>query len=282
MADQPKCKKFRLCTEEDESSTSNASSQDESVRSPSSSDSETSHEIDSNADSIDSEFNVNVEFSGCSIKDTDSYALQNFLDSLFLGCNFDTNDLAMLISSQANIGSVVISSGDDDNDDENYRDIFAFITALNMANGENVIDEIRVWCLNNCSDQEVSLKMNKILSSYSVYMLLCERFLDIPPAIGLNLYDTLMKDLKTENMKFDYYLLILKTFSANDRDAKGFEFAYPECELLFNKAELAYHVKMQDISSTSVNEMIQYCSVVMISTKEFETAINDMRAPYRI
>lgn len=285
MTDQPKHKKIRL-TEDDDKSLSNSLMQDD-VKEISSSYSESdTTDKESDDDSVLSELNINVEFCGRSMEETDAYAIQKFLDSLFLGCDFiDTKDLANLISMQTNIGCVVTSSGDDEDESEyeHNKDIFAFISILNMADArsDNTIHKISAWSLNNCPDPQVSAKLKNILSSHKVCMLLSERFLDIPPKIALELYGTLMKDLLAEGMKFDYYWIFLKTFSINGQDDNSLEFAYPECELLFDKAELKYTIKLRnDEASSSHDELIQCCSALLINAKEFEVAIENMKILY--
>ena len=272
MTDQPEHKKIRLTKNDaDEMSSSCGSSDD-------------TKDEESDDDSIISELNIDVEFCGRSMEETDNYAIQKFLDSLFLGCNtIDTKDLADLISMQANIGCVVTSPGDNEDElDYDHNDIFAFISILNMADAQNknTVHTISDWCLNNCCNTQVFVKLKNILSSYKVCMLLCERFVDIPPKIALELYSTLMNDLLTEKMKFDYYWMFLKTFSINGQD-NHLEFAYPEGELLFNKAELKYTIKLRDdAASSSHGELLQCCSALLISAKDFEIAIEDIKTLY--
>ncbi|KAK9454309.1 p21-C-terminal region-binding protein-domain-containing protein [Dipodascopsis uninucleata] len=176
--------------------------------------------LSSDEEQLDNEEVVNVDFDFFDLKpDIDFHAIRNLLRQLFDSDNvlFDLSGLADLILSQSTVGSTVKTDGIE-------SDPFAFLTVINASQHKDhpaiaqIIDYI---LLKTKKDEVLNGKIKSLFAANSksqTGILFGERLINMPveviPPMYRMLYDEAQKVVENdESFKFDYYLLISKSFT---------------------------------------------------------------------
>jgi protein BCP1 len=85
-------------------------------------------------------------------------------------------------------------------------------------------------------------KLNDLLASNKVAYVINERFINIPPAISVPMYESLIKDLSENKTEFDYWFFLAKIFSSDGSDDKIY--ANPEEQVFEEFAECRFEVSL--------------------------------------
>ncbi|XP_072029854.1 protein BCCIP homolog [Amphiura filiformis] len=220
---------------------------------------------------------IQVEFEALPPHPDDFHGIKRLLQQLFLKSKVNLSTLIDIILGQSHVGSVIKQSADqlaeldldsdESDEDQDGDNIFGFITVINITSKKNegCIQEIKTLLDERCSQCESASKASEFShllnnSSHSIGLLINERFVNIPPQLAPPLHNSLQKDVttaavKNSKFKFDYYLLLSKTYKdaispeqgSSKKKSKGTKIAESD-QLMFANAEDEYFHKESVIS----------------------------------
>jgi protein BCP1 len=160
--------------------------------------SESEGENDSHFDSTQE---LQVDFEAKSITDEDHSGIQRLLRQLFLKAPLDLSNITdAIIHQSSSLGSVIKTChGDDDEcDSEDIHDeVLAITTALTVKQQPSLCD----YLLTKCTTDQDKDSFEKLIKANTI-VVLHERFLNLPVAIGPPLLDCLQKEIE-ETFKGD-------------------------------------------------------------------------------
>ncbi|XP_063964068.1 BRCA2 and CDKN1A-interacting protein-like [Lytechinus pictus] len=264
MATYPKKKRVDLEEKETDSSDGQEEMDDENI----------GDDDDDFLESSDEEVNeeVEIEFEAFPPQDNDFHGIKRLLQHLFSRTKVNTSQLTDLILSQNHVGCVLKQSDDQlveesDSDDDNDDDVFGFTTVLNIIEKKNTecIQEIHKLIVDKCSTCNSEAEVNELSQilgddSRNVGLLLCERFVNIPPQLAPPLHSSLQNDIriagaKNPQMKFDYYLLMSRAYQqpqlpsskkkTKAQDINEWIFTNAEDGIFFKESVLTLHYPSQ-------------------------------------
>ncbi|XP_018616775.2 protein BCCIP homolog isoform X2 [Scleropages formosus] len=212
-------------------------------------------EFDEESEESEEDINeeVTVDFEAHTISDNHFSGIRKLLQQLFLKASVDVSELADIIIQQNHIGSVVkqaeIPEDSDDDDDDDPDEVFGFISLVNLTERKGVpcVEQVKELLLSQCEKvcaQSVTEELEKLLNNTDrpVGLLLCERFINVPPQIALPLYKQLREEIAEAQRtnkpsgKCHYFLMISKTCMAAKKSSSK-KAGKQEEELMFSNAE---------------------------------------------
>ncbi|KPP60048.1 BRCA2 and CDKN1A-interacting protein-like [Scleropages formosus] len=210
-------------------------------------------EFDDEGDSVDEESEeseedineeVTVDFEAHTISDNHFSGIRKLLQQLFLKASVDVSELADIIIQQNHIGSVV--------------------------KGVPCVEQVKELLLSQCEKvcaQSVTEELEKLLNNTDrpVGLLLCERFINVPPQIALPLYKQLREEIAEAQRtnkpsgKCHYFLMISKTCMAAKKSSSK-KAGKQEEELMFSNAEEEFFREQSTLKfNYSVQEEADSC-----------------------
>lgn len=210
---------------------------------------------DENPDIYKGDEGITVDFEGRNPIDSDLDGIKQMLGQLFVKAHIDLNELSGLIIGQNYVGSVLKQAYTDDDDEEEDEDmedpcqiVFGVTTAINLANKQDqtCIKQLQKMVFEKAekyaTDSVLKLFRDALQSgSKSTALLLNERFVNIPAAVCVPMFENLMVEMDRARVKgmpykFDYYLMFVKYYQ---KAAAGVKPA----EILYSNDEEEYFIK---------------------------------------
>jgi len=160
---------------------------------------------------------VNIELSFIDPNESYFHAIRYFLINLLDGETFDVGDLADIIITQVQVGTLIINEDDTPED----KNVLAFATLLpfSLYSKRDSMKSIMKYCIANAAEKlsaTDSKKFQDLLSSKKIALFLNERLVNLPPDPVPALHKALKDDrtwaLEEDNTSFnvDYILYITK------------------------------------------------------------------------
>ncbi|KAK4472094.1 hypothetical protein MN116_005464 [Schistosoma mekongi] len=223
-------------------------------------------------DNVDSPIEtLNLELEGFSpdINDRDSISI--LLKHLFPdNSSISVGDLAEYIVSQNSIGTVIkpACDGDDDESDEDSDDIVFAVTSVvdicpKSAEMHSVINDLRKFILKGVENSKDISTKDKVIEllvkdmNCNPYLLINERFENLPLSICSESVSSLSSELKSSNLHPTHLLLLLWAYTEDKDDGdKKFEYAYPEVEYIVPHALHVVELDCKSISSHNVRKKV--------------------------
>ncbi|XP_003246322.1 protein BCCIP homolog [Acyrthosiphon pisum] len=287
-------------------------------------------------DDLVTEMLIDVEFVGRSLEITDFHNIKQLLQQLFLKAPVNLSDMTLLLINQHKIGSVIIkhasdasdASDDDDDDDDgddgndydaNYfteipiddgyynifaNKVFGITSVINITEKTSEcvkkLHKLMLDLSNYHSDSDTTRFVNGLLSNNDnqVGLLINERYVNIPAAISVPLFQALRKEMfklinKKQSYNFDYLIMICKLYKVmkNKKGKKSFE----DSEIIWSNGEEEFFDKAADYKFefcvqidkgsrlagnwvTSDPGMIPFRRVLIFSMEKFYSIINQLES----
>lgn len=251
-----------------------------------------SRDEDSEASEEEINEEVMVDFEAHNITANDFDGVKKLLQQLFLKAHVNTSEMTDLIIQQNHVGSVIKQAEvPEDSDDEDSDQVFGFISMLNLTERKDMqcVEEVKELIVDQCEKsstpsmtEEIELILND--PSKPVGLLLCERFINVPPQIALPLHKQLQEELaeaQRTNMpsgKCHYCLMISKTCKEVSKSvpARGaapkeeYLFVNAEEEFFFEQAVIKFHYSVQEETDSCLSGRWSFDDVPM---KPFRTVM---------
>ncbi|XP_053698061.1 protein BCCIP homolog [Sabethes cyaneus] len=211
--------------------------------------------VDENPDIYKGDEGITVDFEGRNPIDTDLDGIKQMLGQLFVKAHIDLSDLSTVIVGQNYVGSVLKQAyTDDDDEDEDSMDedpcqvVFGVTTAINLSNkqDQNCVKQLQKMIFEKAekyATEAVLQLFREALQSGTkcTALLLNERFVNIPAAVCVPMFENLLVEIeraKAKGMpyKFDYFLMFVKYYQKAASGAKS-------AEILYSNDEEEYFIK---------------------------------------
>lgn len=144
------------------------------------------------------------------------------------------------------------------------------------------------------ADRETQDRMDQIINDANkrIGLFVNERFINIPPKIADPLMTSLQTELdrfakKNESYKFDYYIMICKTYKSFTKDNKeeGTNFVNAEEEIFTNASEVAFEFCVENESDTGVGgfwteddkQMVPYRKILLLTASQLPNIIHNVK-----
>ncbi|GAB1607837.1 protein BCCIP homolog [Argonauta hians] len=167
---------------------------------------------------------VRVNFEAMTATDTDHLGIRALLKQLFLKANIDLTELSDTIISQNAIGCVlkqcdVEEESDEDTDNSEDDSIYGVMSVLKLNKNVMCVQQVRSVLLSKCEEvapDKLAAFKDILSEDKMVGFLISERFINMPSNVAVPLYESLKRDLDSENnikrnYKFDQFVVICKT-----------------------------------------------------------------------
>ncbi|XP_021693375.1 protein BCCIP homolog [Aedes aegypti] len=229
--------------------------EDEAEQMEAKSDSGEDSSDDENPDIYKGDEGITVDFEGRNPIDSDSDGIKQMLGQLFVKAHIDLNELSGLIIGQNYVGSVLKQAYTDDDDEEEDEDmedpcqiVFGVTTAINLTNKQDhpCIKQLQKLIFEKAekyaTDSVLKLFREALQSgSKSTALLLNERFVNIPAAVCVPMFENLIVEMDRARVKgmpykFDYFLMFVKYYQKAAAGSKA-------AEVLYSNDEEEYFIK---------------------------------------
>lgn len=210
---------------------------------------------DENPDIYKGDEGITVDFEGRNPIDSDLDGIKQMLGQLFVKAHIDLSELSGLIIGQNYVGSVLKQAYTDDDDEEEDEDmedpcqiVFGVTTAINLTNkqDQNCVKQLQKMVFEKAekyaTDSVLKLFRDALQSgSKSTALLLNERFVNIPAAVCVPMFENLMVEMDRARVKgmpykFDYFLMFVKYYQKAAAGSKS-------AEVLYSNDEEEYFIK---------------------------------------
>lgn len=210
---------------------------------------------DENPDIYKGDEGITVDFEGRNPIDSDLDGIKQMLGQLFVKAHIDLSELSGLIIGQNYVGSVLKQAYTDDDDEEEDEDmedpcqiVFGVTTAINLTNkqDQNCVKQLQKMVFEKAekyaTDSVLKLFRDALQSgSKSTALLLNERFVNIPAAVCVPMFENLMVEMDRARVKgmpykFDYFLMFVKYYQKAAAGSKA-------AEVLYSNDEEEYFIK---------------------------------------
>ncbi|OQR76014.1 protein BCCIP-like [Tropilaelaps mercedesae] len=248
------------------------------------SDAEDSSEEDDLVDSV-----VNVDFEAFPPDDSDFHGIRKLLQQVFRNSRVNVSDLAKHLI-ELNKLSVILRQADEDmeeDEEDDNDDVYGVTGVVPLGGDRDGVKSVRNFLLEKAGDVKnasIRSKLEPLLASGSVGLLVSERFVNIPPRVALPLLESIHGDWKEVKKsvpslsKIQHIILICKQYAG----AKDSFFANGEEELFVDLAELQFdfEVPRQDADTAlsgkwrkSDEELKHVRKVLLLDTKKLSQMI---------
>ncbi|XP_019864432.1 PREDICTED: BRCA2 and CDKN1A-interacting protein-like isoform X1 [Amphimedon queenslandica] len=180
--------------------------------------------------SVESDLEIQVEFEGTEIKETDYHGIRRLLQQLFLKAPVDVSSLSSYIVQQKNIGSLIktcnneedeesvkgVESGEESGDDN----VYGITTLVQLPQDKSGLYE---YLMNACSTSKLAQKIKELSADpqYLIGVVLHERFLNIPPDIGPPVLNCLIDEVEANISKITHFIVITRSHSLTDSESSS-------------------------------------------------------------
>lgn len=209
---------------------------------------------------------IQVDFEGFSITDSDFHGIRQMLHQLFPKDNVDISEIANILIGQNFIGTLLKQSefDEDESDDSDSDQVFGVTSCISLNGMHEQNDALKqlIKILNlNCekfvTDEKVKEKFGTILESKKedgcIGWIINERFINIPPQVALPMFEKLQNELvearsnkKHKNCyEFTHYVMICKTYCPLNAEGKQIDdsklqFINSEEELFYEESDVSF------------------------------------------
>lgn len=250
---------------------------------------------------------ITVDFEGRNPIDTDLDGIKQMLGQLFIKAHIDLSDLSAVIIGQNYVGSVLKQSyTDDDDEDEDSMDedpcqvVFGVTTAVNLSNkqDQNCVKQLQKMLFEKAekyATETVLQLFREALQSGTkcTALLLNERFVNIPAAVCVPMFENLLVEIdraKAKGMpyKFDYFLMFVKYYQKAASGTKSAEVLYSndEEEYFIKNSIASFDYSVQKETSTALagnwleedEELQPFRKVLLIDANKLPETINTIKS----
>ncbi|XP_044271315.1 protein BCCIP homolog [Tribolium madens] len=244
---------------------------------------------------------IQATFEGRNPEGQDFHGIKQLLNQLFLTTHIDLGQMSDMLISQAGIGSVLKQSFNDSDDEEDMEmveesDVFGITSVINLTQHKEtpcvqqlyklVEDEIMKQ-----ADPQTKTSFKEILekNSNKIGFIINERFVNIPSKISLPMLHALQDEIhrmgkKNDSYKFDYYLMICKTWKSKT-DNNETVFSNDEEEIFCKKADCSFNYSVVGKTDTGLTgnwqsedkELIPHRAIILFKADKLPSIISEIQ-----
>ena len=287
---------------------------DDEIKQESSSDEQSYDENDesmSDCSDSDNDFDPNeeimIDFEARDIDETDLNSINLLIkQKLSVFPNISTYEIAKYLTEQK-IGNVIYQAIlDEDDDDENEEskkskeneenndendDIFGVLSFLDLGSPKcnKIATNLKNFLTKECQKYDKQNKtkqsdnLNKLLNNNKISYIVSERFINIPPAISVPMFESLLKDLDQTKLEYDYWLFISKIYDETNANGSSSStsskiYSNAEEEVFEELSELKFEIPYCNKASKSEDEKNLIFSCFLLPKNKINDAITKIKS----
>lgn len=250
---------------------------------------------------------ITVDFEGRNPIDSDMDGIKQMLGQLFVKAHIDLSELAGIIVGQNYVGSVLkqaYTDEEEDDEDEEMEDpcqiVFGVTTAVNLSNKQDFscVQQLQKLVFEKAekyaTDSVIQMFREALQSgTKTTALLLNERFVNIPAAVSVPMFENLLVEIdraraKGMPYKFDYFLMFVKYYQKTASATKAAEVLYSndEEEYFIKDSVASFDYSVQKETTTALagnwleedDELQPFRKVLLIETSRLPETINTIKS----
>ncbi len=208
----------------------------------------------------------------------------------------DLNEIATILTQQENVGNVIYQAPEDGEEElsEDEQTIFGVISCINFSSpqAQKFVTNFKQFLIRECqkhNPKDVVTKFEEILRTKRISYLVNERYMNIPPAISIPMFESLRKDLQEEsqkdennnNLKSEYWLLVTRHYVEQEEMTQNLIYGNAEEEVLEEFSDLKFEIRsgaQKKIKNEFDNDMVQVINVVMVAHDSIDKCLEKIKA----
>lgn len=241
---------------------------------------------------------IQVDFEARVPEGSDFHGIRTLLQQLFLKANINLSEMADIIISQGQVGSVVKQSyvPEEDEDDEEMAEddpVLAVTSVINITDKKDMecVKQVRSMLIDQCQKCGGDPRFSKVLNDggHHVGLLVSERYINIPPQLAVPMFESLLKEVekcKNKKMKYDfaYYILVCKTYRQKGQKNSPLFYTNAEEEFLQEVSETSFQYSVQAERDTVVDgswdaedQFEAFRTVLLISADKLKQGVDKIK-----
>jgi len=247
---------------------------------------------DSDESNVDGE-EVMINFEARALHESDADTISLLMKQKLGAFAVDLNEVATILVQQEKIGNVIYQAEEDGEEELDVEDqtLFGVVSSINFCSdpAKKFVDSFKQFLLKECqkhNNKETLNKFEDLIRTKNISYLINERYMNIPPAISLPMFESLKKDLEdivdeNNNIKSDYWLLITKHFIEKEEQTENIIYGNAEEEVLTEFSDLKFEIRAgakKTHRNEFNNEMTQVINVVMLPLENVDKCIEKIKA----
>lgn len=250
---------------------------------------------------------ITVDFEGRNPIDSDMDGIKQMLGQLFVKAHIDLSELAGIIVGQNYVGSVLkqaYTDEEEDDEDEEMEDpcqiVFGVTTAVNLSNKQDLscVQQLQKLVFEKAekyaTDSVIQMFREALQSgTKTTALLLNERFVNIPAAVSVPMFENLLVEIdraraKGMPYKFDYFLMFVKYYQKTASATKAAEVLYSndEEEYFIKDSVASFDYSVQKETTTALagnwleedDELQPFRKVLLIEISRLPETINTIKS----
>lgn len=243
--------------------------QEEYSENESMSDDTDSQDDDEDADDeVDDNEEIMIDFEARSIEESDFESVKLLVQQKLGSFSLNVHETAKIIVQQDSIGNVIFQSLQEDEDEttesmeasnsNSDSTIFGVLSLvdLNSSRCKKYSDDFKSFILKESqkhdkqNNKNLTAQLSQLFKEKKVSFVVNERFINIPPAISVPMFESLLKDLEQiksneNNFTSDYWLFLSKRFQSDGAESENDSnliYSNPEEEVFEQFSEFKFEI----------------------------------------
>ncbi len=269
---------------------------DDNDDSDNTSNSHSSDNSDTDTDSDADHGEIVIDFVARGLVESDHDTITLLMKQKLGSFPIDLNEIATILTQQENVGNVIYQAPEEGEEElsEDEQTIFGVISCINFSSpqAQKFVTNFKQFLIRECqkhNPKEVVTKFEELLRTKRISYLVNERYMNIPPAISVPMFESLRKDLQDEsekdennnNLKSEYWLLVSRHYVEQEEMTQNLIYGNAEEEVLEEFSELKFEIRsgaQKKIRNEFDNDMVQVINVVMVAHDSIDKCLDKIKA----
>lgn len=249
---------------------------------------------DSGDSDVDQGEEVIINFEARALVESDRDSIRLLMQQKLGTFPVDLNEISTILVQQENIGNVIYQAPDNEEEemDEDDQTVFGVISCINFDSqqAKSFVTKFKQFLIKECqklNGKETVEKFEEILRTKKISYLVNERYMNIPPAISLPMFESLKKDIESlsdkdenNNLVAEYWLIITRHYLEKEALATNLIYGNAEEEILEEFSDLKFEIRsgaQKKHRNEFDNEMTQVVNVCMLPYENIEKCIDKIK-----
>jgi len=222
---------------------------------------------------------IMIDFVARALVESDLESIQLLMQQKLGSFAVSLSEIATILVQQDNIGNVIYQAPENEEEhNEDDETIFGVISCINFGSeqAKKFVDNFKQFLIKECqkhNNGEVLKKFEEILRTKKISYLVNERYMNIPAAISVPMFESLVNDIESEkdgnnnNANSDYWMLITKHYSEKTETETNLIYNNAEEQTLEEFSDLKFEIRSgakKTHRNEFNNEMTQVINVVLV------------------
>jgi len=260
-------------------------------------DEQSGDDLEQNDEMVDPNEEIQIDFEARSPTDTDYESIKLLLNQKLATFSFNLGEMTEMLIGQSPVGNVIYQAIDEEpilDDDNEPSDadetIFGIMSAIDLRKNQakGCIQQLVAW-LSKLLDKEKNEFFKDVFKKHRISLVVNERYLNIPAAISVPMFESLLKDLHEEEIMGDVapvatsssseqassYWLFLSRIIEEDNEKV---YANPEEEIIEQYCEGKIQIKYPNNKESQVKSFL---NVFFVEKNKLTESLNKLKEMFK-